>query len=99
MKKLFLKGIIPDKQQFYDIIFDAVGKILESKCKKALTPNGTYVTVMKGVAKENAEDLIFLKILIGERKIKSVIDRRYPLDRLLKLIDMWKKGIKRVMWL
>ena len=95
MKKLFLKGIIPDKQQFYDIIFDAVGKISESKCKKALTPNGTYVTVMKGVAKENAEDLIFLKIFIGERKIKAIIDRRYPLEQIVEAHRYVEKGHKK----
>ena len=31
--------------QTYDVIFDAVGKNSFSNCKKAITPNGTYVTV------------------------------------------------------
>ena len=34
--------------EHYDLIFDAVGRSSLSKCKKALTPNGTYVTIVKG---------------------------------------------------
>ncbi len=51
--------------ELYDLIFDAVGKISKSNCMKALTPNGTYVTVdTLKVPKSKAEDLIFLKELI-----------------------------------
>ncbi|AJY73547.1 NAD(P)-dependent alcohol dehydrogenase [Paenibacillus beijingensis] len=67
----------------YDIVFDAVGKSSKSNCKKALAPNGTYVTVDgQGIAKERTEDLIFLKELMETGKIKSVIDRRYPLEQI-----------------
>jgi len=67
----------------YDIIFDAVGKITKSDCKKALKPNGTYLTVDgQGIAKVRTEELLFLKELMETGKLKSVIDRCYPLEQI-----------------
>ncbi|GAB6256909.1 NAD(P)-dependent alcohol dehydrogenase [Peribacillus sp. N1] len=72
-----------ERQERYDIIFDAVGKSSKATCKKALTPNGRYVSVEgQGIAKVLTEDLLFLKELIETEKIKSVIDKRYPLEQI-----------------
>jgi NADPH:quinone reductase-like Zn-dependent oxidoreductase len=72
-----------ERQERYDIIFDAVGKSSKATCKKALTPNGRYVSVEgQGIAKERTEDLLFLKELIETGKLKSVIDKRYPLEQI-----------------
>ncbi|MCQ6560542.1 NAD(P)-dependent alcohol dehydrogenase [Paenibacillus mendelii] len=69
--------------EHYDMIFDAVGKISKSKCKQALTQSGSYVTVDgQGIAKERTEDLVLLKELMESGKLHSVIDRRYPLERI-----------------
>jgi len=80
----------------YDLIFDAVGKNSSLNYKKALTPNGKYVTVTKGYSNEKNEYLIFFRELIEDGKLKSAIDRSYPLEKMVeahKYVDLGhKKG-------
>ncbi|MGE7183982.1 NAD(P)-dependent alcohol dehydrogenase [Peribacillus sp. NPDC006672] len=79
----YTKEDFTERNERYDIIFDAVGKSSKATCKKALTPNGRYVSVEgQGIAKIRTEDLLFLKELIETGKIKSVIDKRYPLEQI-----------------
>ncbi|MDX9726897.1 MAG: NAD(P)-dependent alcohol dehydrogenase [Bacteroidales bacterium] len=67
----------------YDLIFDAVGKISLSDCRKVLKPKGKFLSVRKATAKGKAGDLAFLKKLIESGNIISVIDRRYDLDQIV----------------
>ena len=92
----------------YDIIFDAVGKITFSNCKKSLKPGGKFLetgitlkvfpavvsTSLFGAKKamimatglrppaERTKDLKFIKQLVEQGKIKSVIDKTFPLEQI-----------------
>ena len=69
----------------YDIIFDAVGKMMtgisKSTFKKILAPNGTMLTVDSD-HKDNVEDLITLKEMIEAGSVKPVIDRIYSFEEI-----------------
>ena len=65
----------------YDVIFDAVGKTSPSRCKSSLKKKGSYLSI-KSPTSEKTENLIFLKELVEAGELKSVIDRRYPLEQI-----------------
>jgi NADPH:quinone reductase-like Zn-dependent oxidoreductase len=67
--------------QTYDVIFDAVGKSSPSRAKRSLKKNGFYLTVGSSATLKR-EDLLFLKQMIEEGKLRSVIDRRYPFAQI-----------------
>ncbi len=81
----------------YDVIFDAVGKIAFSRVKKSLKKTGIYLNVLTALdsLKLKTVDLVFLKELVEEEKIKSVIDRRYPLERIVEAHRYVDKGHKK----
>jgi NADPH:quinone reductase-like Zn-dependent oxidoreductase len=81
----------------YDLIFDAVGKSSASKCKEALTPHGTYLTITKGgpSERERGRDLVYLKELIETGKVKTIIDRCYPLEQIVEAHRYVDSGHKK----
>jgi len=83
--------------ELYDLIFDAADKSSASKCKRALTPNGTYLTITKGgpSERERARDLVYLNELIEAGKFKTIIDRCYPLEQIVEAHRYVESGHKK----
>ena len=88
-KEDFTKG-----GETYDAIFDAVGKSSFSRSKRSLKKKGFYLSV-NSLTSPKTEDLIFLKELIEAGKIRSVIDRRYPLEQTAEAHRYVEKGHKK----
>lgn len=79
----------------YDIIFDAVGKIPSNKRKISLSKNGVYVNVLADNFKLKIQDLDFIKGICEKGKLKSVIDRTYPLEEIVEAHRYVDKGHKK----
>jgi NADPH:quinone reductase-like Zn-dependent oxidoreductase len=103
--------------QHYDLILSLAGYRSVFDYKRALSPQGTYVSgggamaqVYQGMllgpliskttsktltflyAKQDQQDLVFLKELIEAGKVKSVIDRRYPLSEAAEALRYYGEG-------
>ncbi|MGB5925886.1 MAG: NAD(P)-dependent alcohol dehydrogenase [Dehalococcoidia bacterium] len=80
----------------YDVIFDAVDKLRSSRAKKSLKKGGIYLNVNKDSGGEvKTEDLVFLKELVEAGKIKTVIDRSYPLEQMVEAHRYVEQGHKK----
>ena len=79
----------------YDLIFDAVAKISKPNRKKALAPQGTYMSVHDSIGSEKAEDLVFLKELVEAGEIEAVIDRTYAFEQIVEAHRYVDKGHKK----
>lgn len=83
----YTKEDITKSDGAYDIVFDAVAKLPASTGKKILKKNGVYLNVDKDSGSADSatiDDLLFLRDLVEEGKLKAIIDRCYPLDQLVE---------------
>jgi len=82
----------------YDLVFDAVAKLSASQGKRALNKTGIYLNVDKDSGSGKAidtDDLLFLKKLIEAGKLKTYIDRSYPLEEIVAAHHYVEKGHKK----
>jgi NADPH:quinone reductase-like Zn-dependent oxidoreductase len=94
----YTKEDFADSGVTYDVVFDAVDKISPSRGKKALKKKGTYLNVIKHSGSGDSvrtDDLVSLKELIEAGKIRTIIDRRYPLEQTVEAHKYVEKGHKK----
>jgi len=90
----YTKGDFTESGETYDVIFDAVSKLSSSRRKKLVKGNGRYLSAMSS-ASEKTENLVFLKELVEAGKLRSVIDRKYPLEEIAEAHRYVDKGHKK----
>ena len=83
----------------YDVVFDAVGKVPPARARKALKPGGVYLNVHRdaraGSGQLRSAEMLALKELIEAGKLRQVIDRVYPLERIVEAHRYVDQGHKR----
>lgn len=78
----------------YDVVFESVVKISDKKCKSALKPEGTFLTI-KSMTSETEEKMAYLRNLIEKDIIKPYVDRSYPLEEMVEAHKYVDKGHKK----
>ena len=78
----------------YDIVFDAVDKLPASRGKKLLADKGIYVKV-GAEGNVSIKDFDFLRELVEEGKLRTIIDRTYPLEQIVEAHRYVEKGHKK----
>ncbi len=93
----YTKEDFTENEEHYDFIFDAFGNLSKSKCKGVLSLGGIYSSIMKGGGskKQRAQDLVSLKELIEEGKIRPVIDRKFLLEDIAEAHRYVEDGHKK----
>lgn len=88
-----------EQLETYDYVIDAVGDSksseLKVKSKKALTSNGKYISIDQGTPLTPKDAFMNLKTLAEQEKIKPVIDRTYPLEKMVEAHNYVEMGHKR----
>lgn len=90
----YSKEDLSAKGRRYDVVFDAVGLLDGSKAKSILEKGGKLESV-RGTAKLEAGDLDKLKELIEAGRVRPLIDRRFPLEDIVKAHEYVEAGHKK----
>jgi NADPH:quinone reductase-like Zn-dependent oxidoreductase len=81
----------------FDVFLDAVGKTTAAQGRKYLRASGRYLDVpaSSGGGGERLEELLFARDLVAAGRLRIVIDRTDPLDRIVEAHRYVDTGHKR----
>jgi NADPH:quinone reductase-like Zn-dependent oxidoreductase len=80
----YTKEDFSDLGAVFDIVIDAVSKADQAKCKKSLKKGGKYIDINNTLTIPKQKDLEYLGSIIEEGKVKTVIDRTFPLEQIVE---------------
>ena len=83
-----------NRKEKYDIVFDAVGKTTKSMAKRVLNEGGCFVTI-KMLTKEKDDNLMRIKELAENEKLKPFIDKSFSLNEIVNAHEYVDSGRKR----
>ena len=89
----YTKEDFTKSDQKYDLIFDTLSLSSKSKCKGVLASGGRYIRTSGPNPK--CDELLFLKEIIEAGKLKTIIDRQYPLEQIVDAHTYVQTGHKR----
>lgn len=78
----------------HDAVFDAVGKLGKKRAQAFLKSGGSYSSI-KAPTKETDADLAVLSELAAAGRLKALIDRSLPLERVAEAHRLVESGHKR----
>ena len=85
--------------EHYDWVLDTVGNTktspLKDASKTALTANGQYLSVDKGMPTTSRDKFLQIKELAEQGVLKPIIDRCYSLDEMVEAHKYVETGHKR----
>ncbi|MFP4362498.1 MAG: NAD(P)-dependent alcohol dehydrogenase [Spirochaetia bacterium] len=89
----YTKSDFTQEDRRYDIVFDAVGKVSKGECKGVLKKHGRFLSV-NSPTKESLESIDFLKTLLAEGQIRTVIDSQVSLAEVAEAHRYVEEGHK-----
>jgi NADPH:quinone reductase-like Zn-dependent oxidoreductase len=82
----------------FDVVLDAVDRLSSSVGRKLIRKKGIYLNVNRDSGSGNGitiDDLIFLKDLVEKGKLKTFIDRSFPIEQIVDAHRYVEKGHKK----
>ena len=85
--------------KIYDVVFDAVARILPAQARKALKPGGIYINVHRDAHAQRdtppLQEFLKLKELLEAGNLKPVIDRVYSFEQIVEAHRYVDQGHKK----
>lgn len=93
----YARDEFPGNPETYDLIFDAVGRRFSGRIhwEGMLARGGRFISVDDGNPKLGTDDLLQLRRAIESGRVRPILDRVYPLERIAEAHRYVEAGHKR----